>query len=183
MRLARPPSGRYGSFFNYLKLYRPTFTFHCYNIYVLDKIKKLPKNYYLQELKDVRVVGLVVFGVIVLLVSWSGLRTIETNYKLQQQIARLEQQNQLSELKNSNLELSNQYYNTDQYLELQARRLFSKGAPGEKLLLVPKSVALAHTVEIPEANKPEAPAQSSKPGYQRNFEAWMSFFFHRPLEE
>ncbi len=149
---------------------------------MLNKIKKLPQNYYLQELKDVRVVGLLVFAVIVLLVSWSGLKTIETNYQLQQQIARLEQQNQLSELENNNLALSNQYYNTDQYLELQARRQFGKGAPGEKVLLIPKSVALANTIDVPALSKSAVRSGSPKPGYQRNFEAWMSFFFHRPLE-
>lgn len=149
---------------------------------MLNKIKKMPQSVYLQELKDVRVVGLLVFGVIVLLVSWSGLRAIEINYKLQQQIARLEQQNQLSELKNNNLALSNQYYNTDQYLELQARRQFGRGAPGEKLLLVPKTVAFAHSIDVPEITKPMAKPPSSKPKYQKNFEAWMSFFFHRPLE-
>lgn len=150
---------------------------------MLDKIKKLPQNQYLHELKDVRVVGLLVFGAIVLLVSWSGLRAIEINYKLQQQIARLEQQNELNELENNNLQLSNQYYNTDQYLELQARRQFSKGATGEKLLLVPRGVALAHTIDMPEAENDKPKLHSTKPAYQRNFEAWMAFFFHRPLEE
>ncbi len=132
-----------------------------------------------KELHDVRVMGLLVFGVILLLVSWSGLQAIETNYKLQQQIARLEQQSQVTQLENNNLKLSNEYYNTEQYLELEARRQFGKAAPGEKLILVPKSVALTHTVDTPELTESAEKTPSLKPVYQRNFEAWMNFFFHR----
>lgn len=150
---------------------------------MLEKIKKIVKHSYLKELRDVRVLGVMVFVVILLLISWSGLQVIDTNYTLQQQIARLEQENKLKDLENNNLKLSNGYYNTDQYLELQARREFGKGAEGETLLLVPKSVALAHAVEVPEAAKEVAKAKPAKPNYQINFEAWMSFFFHRPLED
>src|SRR4051812_21857007 len=115
---------------------------------MFEKIKILLNHPVIKEFRDVRIVGLVVFGIITLLVSWSGLQVIEANYQLQQQVAQLEQQNQVVELENNNLKLSNEYYNTDQYLELQARRQFGKGAPGEKLLLVPKNVALAHTVDL-----------------------------------
>lgn len=147
---------------------------------MFQKIKNLTQSSYYRQLRDVRVVGLLVFGVIVLLVSWSGVNVIQTNYELQQQIARLEQQTQVSDLENNNLKLKNQYYNTDQYLELQARRQFGKAAPGEKLLLVPKSVALAHTVGLSdEDNEPTAKPQTRKPAYQRNFEAWVNFFLHR----
>jgi cell division protein FtsB len=147
---------------------------------VFEKIKTYQKHPLLQEFRDVRVLGLVVFAVIVLLVSWSGVRVIETNYRLEQQIARMQEQNKLRELENANQKLSNEYYKTDQYIELQARKQFGKAAPGETLLLVPKNVALAHTVDMP---KPEAEKAaktvSAKPFYQKNFEAWMRFFFRR----
>lgn len=149
---------------------------------MFEKIKNLPKHPFIRELRDVRMLGLLVFGVILLLVSWSGLQVIESNYELQQQVARLEQQAQVQQLENNNLKLSNQYYNTDQYLELQARREFGQGAPGEKLLLVPKEVAMAHTIDLP-PSKATAKQPPVKPTYQQNFEAWMSFFFHRPFQE
>lgn len=147
---------------------------------MLEKIKKYRKHPVVNQLKDVRVIGLLVFGVIVLLVSWSGLGAIQSNFVLQKQVARLQQQNKVSELENTNLRLKNQYYNTDQYLELQARRQFGKAAPGETLVLVPKSVALAHTVELKSENKPIISEHKPvKPTYQKNFEAWIEFFFHR----
>src|SRR3954464_12854502 len=76
---------------------------------------------YVLSLRDIRNVGLLVFTVIILLISWSGVKSIQTNYGLQKQITRLSQQNQLSSLQNTNVALQNQYYNTPQYLEIAAR--------------------------------------------------------------
>lgn len=144
-----------------------------------EKIKTLPKRFNIDQLKDVRVIGLVVFCVIALLVTWSGLGAIQANFVLQKQIARLEQENRVKELENTNLKLKNQYYDTEQYLELQARRQFGKAAPGETMVLVPESVALAKTMELKKDTPEEAVSAPEKPGYQQNFEAWMDFFFRR----
>lgn len=147
---------------------------------MLEKIKKLQNNPYLYQVRDVRFTGLIIFGILVLLVSWSGINVIQTNYDLQRQISKLEQENTIKELENNNLKLSNQYYNTDQYLELAARRQFGKAAPGEKLMLVPKNVALAHTIDLgADKNRQADRPTSKKPAYQRNFEAWVRFFMHR----
>jgi cell division protein FtsB len=151
---------------------------------MLEKIKTLHKHPFLQEFRDVRLLGLIVFGVIVLMVCWSGVRVIETNYRLEQQIARMEEQSKLRHLENTNKKLKNEYYKSDQYLELQARRSFGKAAAGETLLLVPEEVALAHTVDLPEETLTETEvAETQKPLYQRNFEAWMNFFFRRNTSE
>lgn len=146
-----------------------------------EKIKKYLKL--IAYLRDVRFIGLGVFAMIGLLVAWSTLGAIQVNYELQQQIARLEEQNKIHELENSNLRLRKQYYETEQYLELTARRQFSKGAEGETLVLVPRSVALAKTVDLPDEYKePKREDRAPKPSYQRNFEAWMRFFFrHTPV--
>jgi len=144
---------------------------------VFEKIKTLIKHPYAQQLKDVRVLGLLVFCIIALLVTYSGLGAIQTNFVLQKQIARLEQENRIRELENNNLRLTNEYFNTDQYLELQARRQFGKAAPGETVVLVPRSVALNYTVDTPKETEPTPQEKPHKPAYQQNFEAWMDFFF------
>ena len=133
---------------------------------------------YVLSLRDIRNVGILAFTVIVLLISWSGVKSIQTNYGLQKQIAQLSQQNQVGELENTNLALQNQYYNTPQYLEVTARQNLGLAAPGETELLVPDSVALAHTVKQPNAAaiRSEVPKQ---PFWQRNFQAWIDFFLHR----
>lgn len=147
---------------------------------MLDKIKTYAKLDLVQQFRDIRFVGFLVFGVLVLLVSWSGASIIETNYSLQKQVSKLEQENEVARLENNNLRLQNEYYNSNQYLELTARRQFGKGQPGEKLLLVPKSVALKYTVDIPEAEKAaSATPVLNKPRVQQNLEAWTDFFLHR----
>ncbi len=125
--------------------------------------------------------GLVVFAVIVLLMSYSGVKIIHTNYQLQQQIAQRKQENDIQKLKNENLKLKNEYYNTPQYLELSARQNFGLAMPGEKELLVPKSVAQAHIpADAPTiSTDQEAATTKDQPFYQRNFQAWVDFFLHR----
>ncbi|HUS25964.1 MAG TPA: septum formation initiator family protein [Nevskiaceae bacterium] len=147
-----------------------------------EKIKQYKETTfgYANQLRDVRVAGLLVFAIIVLMISWSGVKTIDTNYKLQKQISKLEQENQVQQLTNKNLQLQNQYLNTNQYLELAARQSFGLAAPGETELIVPQEIALAHTVELPNAEQAlAAKTKAKQPLYQRNFQAWMDFFLHR----
>ncbi len=144
---------------------------------MLEKIKSITSHSFLRNFKDIHFIGLCIIGVIVLSVSWSGAGIIDTNYKLQRQISELQQKNEVTELQNKNLELSNKYYATNQYLELQARRQFGKGAPGETLVLVPKSVALSYTVDLSKSTSQKPDNGVEKPFYQKNFEAWMDFFF------
>jgi hypothetical protein len=127
----------------------------------------------------VRAVGFMVFGIMVLLITWSGVGVIETNYQLQKQVSELQQQNSIMQLQNGNAKLQNQYYDSEQYLELQARKQLNKGLPGEQLLLVPKGVSMANTMDL--SSKDETKKQKKqehKPLYQRNLEAWRAFFTH-----
>ena len=139
-------------------------------------------KYAVLQLRDVRVAGLLLFLVVVLMISWSGIKAIETNYQLQKQIAQLKDENDLQKLINDNQRLENGYFDTPQYLELAARDHFGLAAPGESVVIVPKSVALAHTVDSPTRQKIETKAQDERPAYQKNFQAWMNFFFHRRVE-
>ncbi len=146
---------------------------------MFTKIQTLVTDIINKSSQDIRVAGLVVFGIIAVLVTWSGVGAVESNYSLQKQITQLQQQNDLANLQNKNLQLQNQYYNTNEYLELQSRQLLGKAAPGEKLILVPKSVALIQNVNIPNDNNLISSPPPQKPKYQSNFEAWMNFFFRR----
>lgn len=140
--------------------------------YIKTKIKE-----FIKSLSDLRVVGQVFFAIIVLLISWSGVKTIQTNYELQKKIVRLQQEVEISRLENENLKLQNKYYETDAFLELAARRQFGKAAPGETVYIVPKRVALAH---VSQTSAPTTKvASAKKPTYQENLEAWSAFFFRK----
>jgi cell division protein FtsB len=131
-----------------------------------------------QALTDTRVLGLLAFGVVALLVTWSGIKAVQTNYELEKRIAIARQNSSIQKLENENLKLKNHYYESAQYLELSARRQFGKAAPGESLYTVPEEVALSKTVEL--APKPQTPdeKQSSKPRFQQNFDDWVEFLFN-----
>jgi cell division protein FtsB len=146
---------------------------------MLNKVKTHFNSGKLQFLNDTKNLGLIAFGVIALLVSWSGVNSIQANYGLQKQISELSQQNTVAELENTNLKLRNEYLKTDQYLELAARRQFGKAAPGETVVNVPKKVALANTVEPKNVAIKVATTEESKPFYLKNLQAWVDFFLHR----
>ena len=97
---------------------------------------------------------------------------------MQKQISVLKQQNNIQQLKNTNLSLQNEYFNSNQYQELAARQSFGLGAPGEQELIVPASVALKYTTNIPTPANPP-PASIQQPAYQRHFQDWINFFLHR----
>lgn len=127
---------------------------------------------------DVRVIGLIMFGLVVILVTWSSLRVLQVNFELQKKEAYLRQKNEVNKLENENLKLKNTYFETDEYLELTARRQFNKAAAGESLYLIPKEVAMSKTVDFPQDEVvEEAKKGANKPKYRQNFEAWVDFLF------
>lgn len=146
---------------------------------VINKIKNYTNDPRIKQLQDVRVAGVLIFGVIAILVTWSSLGVIEQNYNLETEISKLQQQVKVQQLENNNLALQNQYYNSNEYLDLQARQLFGIAAPGEKEIIIPDSVALSNSVDVTNQTNLTNTASPPQPFYQRNFQAWMNFFFHR----
>ncbi len=136
------------------------------------------KNQILERFKilsDARALGLLTFGFVAILVTWSGIKIVQTNYELEKKIAVARQRNAVQQLENENLKLRNKYYESDQYLELSARRQFGKVAPGEKLYVVPENVALAKTIEPETKPDTQEEREAKKPKWQQNFDDWMDF--------
>lgn len=138
----------------------------------------LPDKKKLQTALDLRNVGLYMFALLVLSVTWSSAKVLQRNYELQKQVAVLEQQNRVVELQNQTIELRNRYLKSDEYVELEARRQTGKGMPGEQVLLIPKEVALTYTV--PPLESPSVAVQSNqhatRPWYAQNIRDWFDFF-------
>jgi cell division protein FtsB len=141
----------------------------------MDKYKNLTSK--LNMLSDPRVLGLLAFGVVAILITWSSIKVLQTNYELEKKIAVAKQRNAVEQLENENLRLKNKYYESEQYLELAARRQFGKAAPGEKLYVVPESVALSKTIDLPKEDQLSAKEQKKKSKYRQNFDDWMKFLF------
>lgn len=134
---------------------------------------------FVRQWSDPRRLGMIVFVVIALLITWSGVKVITTNYALQKDIAIMEQQNEVRRLQNQNLELENKFYETDEYLELEARRHFGKALPGETVWVVPREVALRHVSEPTRVAAEEAEITELPSGARANFNAWLDFLLHR----
>ncbi len=135
-----------------------------------------------QRLTDVRNIGLYIFTIVILAITWSGIKTVQTNYELQKKIATLKQQNTVLDLQNGNSALQNEYYKTAQYLELAARQQLGLAAPGETVLLVPQTVALKHfDSRVSVVNPPSTTDDQSKSKLVRNVEAWRDFLFGHKL--
>ena len=137
----------------------------------------------MSRLTDVRNLGVYVFALVVLAITWSGIKTIQTNYGLQKKISELKQQNAVLKLQNDNADLENRYLQTDQFLDLAARQDLGLAAPGEKVLLVPKSVALKYVDPNLAKTSSSAAAEVRKSKYMKNFEDWRNFLLGRQLFE
>jgi len=138
-------------------------------------------NKKVKQLTDIRNIGLYIFGLMIVAIAWSGAKTVQSNYDLQKKISTLKQENDVLWLQNSNTYLQNQYYKTDQYLELSARQNLGLAAPGEHVLLVPKGTAAKYV--DPNLNKTTVAHVTSAPdnraGYVKNIEAWRDFILGR----
>ena len=127
-------------------------------------------------LDDPRYLFLAVMVVISLSVFWNGARIVQQNFELSQKVAQIENENEVIELENRNKELKNEYYKTDEFAEITARRVFGKAAAGEKVYIVPESVALNALSQQPEDEVDEDEFREV-PKYQRNLEAWVNIYF------
>lgn len=88
--------------------------------------------------------------------------TIRRNYELQREISKIEKENKA--LEQSNLELTYQiaYYQTDLYKDKAARAKLGLQAPGESVLILPKT------------EKPQATTNDKK-SQRSNFAQWIDF--------
>jgi len=148
---------------------------------MFDKIKTAFTGKKAKQLTDVRNIGLYLFGLVIVAIAWSGAKTVQSNYDLQKKISTLKQENDVLWLQNSNTYLQNQYYKTDQYLELSARQNLGFAAPGEHVLLVPKGTAAKYV--DPNLDKTTVTRVTSAPdnraAYVKNIEAWRDFILGR----
>lgn len=147
---------------------------------MFTKIKNQTIHFF-KRLTDVRFLGQMIFVFVLLLVSWSTTKAIQTNYELQKQVAQKQKQTELQKLRNENLKINNQYLQTDEYLELTARKQLGLAAPGEKLVIIPEETARKYTTESSFKTQAEIERQEeeNKPFYQKNLESWGRFFLRR----
>jgi cell division protein FtsB len=152
---------------------------------VQQTLKDFLKPERFKELADIRNIGFYVFAVVVLAITWSGIKTVQNNYELQKQISVIKQQNEVLQLTNQTTDLRSRYYETDEYLELAARQNLGLAAPGETVLLVPKATAMKYVDPSLVYDSLSSPAHGIKPKskFAANFQDWRDFLLGRKLFE
>lgn len=88
-------------------------------------------------------IAAVVIAVTVIGVTINTTGVIMQNYQLEKEVRVMQQKVAIAEVELQTQKAKNQYLATDYYLDIAARKQLSKGSPGEKLIIVPKSVALS----------------------------------------
>jgi cell division protein FtsB len=144
------------------------------------EMKKIWNSKRAKQLVDVRNIGLYIFGIVVLAITWSGVKTVQANYELQKKISELNQKNSVLKLENENTDLQNKYLQTDEYLDLSARQNLGLAAPGEKVLIVPKNVAMKNVDSSSISNASSTNSSTDhRSRYVKNAESWRDFLLGR----
>ena len=106
---------------------------------------------------------------------WGTVQTLQKNFTYQQQVDALTQNVELEKLRNENLKFQQQYFRSEEFLELSARQRLGKAAPGEKLIILPDSRNIVDTVGAGSDPRPSV-VQAS------NLSQWVRFFFGNKAE-
>jgi cell division protein FtsB len=118
------------------------------------------------------ILAAVVVAIAIIAVSYNTSGIILQNYRLEKQVREAQQKVAIAQLELESQALKNKYYQTDAFLDIAARKQLSKGLEGEKLVIVPKSVALSY-VNVPKDEENAASVTSKEP--KNNIEKWLYF--------
>ncbi len=123
-------------------------------------------------------VGIYIIAIMSFSVAWAGTKAIQRNYQLMKQVSVLEQEAEIARQRVENQKLQNEYYASEAYLELAARRQLNRAAPGEKLMIIPKSIARSKVPQYVEKQSDTGRSLETLP----NWQAWLQFLSGRGLE-
>ena len=114
---------------------------------------------------------LALFIVVAVSLGFNTFKVIQRNYGLQQEVDRLEDEIAVIEVQNQNLTYNIEYYKTDSYLQVEAKRRFNLAEQDEQVIFLPKDGEPEERA-IAEAAQPA----EVEPNYS-NFDKWVVFFF------
>ena len=137
------------------------------------RIRLLTKSF-----KDKKNLSQLIIVIIVVLISWSGIKAIYLNASIRNQIVNANQENINQKLTNQDLNYQNSYFSSSEYVRLQARANFGLGDPGEREVIVPLTVANSF---IPTAKSTSSTKSLVLPNSnaQNNISSWVNYFINR----
>lgn len=102
--------------------------------------------------------------------TYQSIQSMSRNWELTERLSKDRKELQLLELENEMAELENEYYRTEEYQELAARKLANKQLPGENM------VYLEENSEEAKNKHSVAKVVEEKKNYS-NPEKWVMFLF------
>lgn len=117
-------------------------------------------------------VVLIVAILLCLVWTYQSVAAMSRNWELSERLTAERKSLELLNLEVETAELQNEYYQTDEYQELMARRNLDKQASGEKMVVMPENSEAAKL-------KHREVAQEKEERQMSNFEKWMAYLFPR----
>ena len=138
----------------------------------MDKIKTQLRrlNYYTKKdfltIHNIATAAAVILGFIF---TCNAVTATTRNWELEQKLSDRKLESEILKLEVDTLELEQQYYNTDEYLEIMARKKQNKMLPGETMVILPDNSEKA-TGKYSDIDSGDKQKRS-------NFEEWLDFLF------
>lgn len=117
-------------------------------------------------------VVLIVALVFCLIWTWGSISSMTRNWSLAQTLMNRQREKALLELEVETLELENEYYLSDEYQELAARKYQGRMLPGETMVYLPESVDEQPIDEAEVISEEYVTVDKMS-----NFEQWLAFLF------
>ena len=115
-------------------------------------------------------VVLIIAIALCLMWTYQSITAMSKNWELTETLAKDKRQLELLNIEVQTAELENEYYKTDEYQELLARKLLDKKTSGENMVVMPENSEEAKNKHKVEKIKIEEKEYS-------NFEKWMMYLF------
>ncbi len=115
-------------------------------------------------------VVLVLAIVLCLVWTYQSITAMSRNWELTEQIVTKKKELELLSAEVEAAELENEYYKTNEYQEILARKYLDKKGPGENMVALPENSENAK-------NKHKASKQKREEKEYTNFEKWMMYLF------
>ena len=115
-------------------------------------------------------VVLIVAVLLCLVWTYQSVAAMSRNWELSERLTAERKSLELLNLEVETAELQNEYYQTDEYQELMARRNLDKQASGEKMVVMPENSEQAR-------NKHKAEEKKIEEREMSNLEKWMAYLF------
>ncbi|MGB4762443.1 MAG: hypothetical protein WBP12_03770 [Candidatus Saccharimonas sp.] len=107
--------------------------------------------------------------------AWGSVSMIQTNFNAQKSLEDQRRQLELTQLEVDTLQYQQNYYKTDEYKDLAARKDLGLASPGEDVLLLPPNTQAVKDQDAADAEKTAVQASGESSITESNFDQWMSF--------